>query len=342
MHPGRDLVCILEGRVWGNRAIISHVLHKFGWRCRPVALSYHEGQWQDLVNSGTRTKRSRKHVGVGTMCVSDTLYFCYKGKMPTSHETTHKYINPGSSVASNVWSDIPVVKEKDMAWVKKEDRAAVLAGSTFECSGRSESSEEEDGEIGDSPSSQRAKRNQALVRVRTTDEVPMFSHPTSPEIVKELIHIFHPQWMFTGTPEGGVSIKAAMDLRVPTMAWSRNQRHAELLVETLVNVVAVDVTTPGKALFYQPISDMLQSVLNNADSESSLDDSEDDQSVDEHARGPELTSDLKKDEHDTDATRKRKTEAPGKPEKSKKGECLKREEGQERQNQEGEVQEGQT
>jgi hypothetical protein len=42
MQPGRDVVAILEGQVWSNRAVIGDVIAKKGWRCRNISLTYHE------------------------------------------------------------------------------------------------------------------------------------------------------------------------------------------------------------------------------------------------------------------------------------------------------------
>jgi len=126
-------------------------------------------------------------------------------------------------------------------------------------------------------------------------------------ILQELIHIFHAQWIFLGTPEGGVAIRSAIESSVPTLAWVRNGRHAELLRELLVEAMMELIVTPKTALYYKPIADGIPEDSTSSSSEDDNDkknekkdkgDKKDKEKVDNDKKGKQASKDKKNEKKD--------------------------------------------
>ncbi len=267
MQPGRDLVAILEGKVWSNRNTIVETIAKMRWKCRVLSVHYKEEQWRDLAQTGTQKKKFLKTQGFGTMSLAETVYICYRGKVPKLQETERRFVNPGASVSSDCWTDVKVVPESDLSWVSRADRAEVLAGSNFHTQPSEE--DDEDNSSADAGGQTYTRRGRALTRNRSSTDVPLFCHPTPPEIIQELIHVFTVQWVALGTPEGGVACKAAMEMNVPTIALVRNERHAQLLKKLLVQAVADDVIKPTSVLYHKPLGERYELIRTPSPSDGS-------------------------------------------------------------------------
>ena len=159
------------------------------------------------------------------------------------------------------------------------DTMADLDASLDSVSESDEEGEGQEAEPDTTPPDRKAysKRGRALQRHRSTTDVPLFCHPTSPAIMEELVHIFHAQWLCVGTLEGGLGLKVAVEMGLPTIALARNQHHAELLERLLHEQVCTDIMDPQSALFYKPIFDMRAELsAHSISSESDLSDDDPD------------------------------------------------------------------
>lgn len=210
LRLGQGIVAIMEGQKVHNCTFIADVLKTMRWKCRIASLHYNERQWQDLVRAGSLSKKRTNTQGFGTMALAETLYICYNDKVPKAHEETRKFINPGMSVAANAWRDIAVSTEEDLAVVSMHDRMQVLADSSADLVDQDSFSDSDMADAEGEPVERPVctKRGRGLTRQPSTPGVPLFSHPTAPPILLELIHIFNPQWLCIGTPGGGLSVKS--------------------------------------------------------------------------------------------------------------------------------------
>ena len=73
------------------------------------------------------------------------------------------------------------------------------------------------------------RRGRALLRASSSTDVNLFSHPTPPALIKELLHEFAPGWLLLGTGEGGHALRGSLELQKPCVVLSRNTAHTEVL-----------------------------------------------------------------------------------------------------------------
>ena len=89
------------------------------------------------------------------------------------------------------------------------------------------------------------KRKKALLRRATNeDEVPVFTHPCHPDIIKELLYEMCSDWFIMGSPEAGVGVLGALGLKKPCLVFLSNEAH-EKVFRKLVHEAVVKSALGG-------------------------------------------------------------------------------------------------
>ena len=282
MTEGQDIVVILEGKVAENREKIKKVISAMKWKTREMSLHYDEDQVDQFCKAGNVKKRRRCFRGFATATYSEIAYICWKGQVPRIGSKKRRFVNPGSRVASDCITKVPIVSQDDLPLVEANVKDTVLKGSTW--SGKPEQAEEEKEELfvsssgsedaDEKPTKRKGtKRGRALLRRTSSTLVPFFSHPTSKELAKEFFSSFGATWVVLGTPEAGCSVLACLELKVPVIAMCRNAAHAEA-VQDLTKAELKRLVLSPKTPFTSVALATKWAEMGGASSDSSSDDDE--------------------------------------------------------------------
>ena len=108
MKDGRNTLVILEGRNNANPKIIKDCVAQFAWESAELTLLLNRNQWDELVTSGSLSKKRRCFRGFATTKYSIRARVFWKGAMPKLAQKFREFVDRGSRVSSDIMENVPV------------------------------------------------------------------------------------------------------------------------------------------------------------------------------------------------------------------------------------------
>ena len=249
MTPGVDMVWVFSGKLRSQERLLEAEITKLKWEFKPVTLVY-----------DPRTMRNMYWVrerGMANDGMSEVLFCCWKGKVPTTFPSHRKHIDAGSPVYYDVIHRVPVATEAELLWGSPGDRERLLAimGADPVEAADTAAVEEGEGEGQGQDGEEENKRRQypkrltgrALVRQPSAEQVPLFPLDNSPRLTKEIVHESGVvQRVFLhGSPAGGAGVYGLLSQRAFVVALVQDDAHGTQMRASLLDRIADSALTPG-------------------------------------------------------------------------------------------------
>ena len=255
MTEGEDVCWILSGKVPTHDSKIERILRGVNWHYKRLCLSY------DLSMMQKEGYISRMR-GVANSCQTESLYLCWKGKLPKSFPKNRRFVDPGSPLYSDIVQKVPVVRQADLLQVPVKIRdqwSQAFAVEAAEESLGKDGSDSEDGreqkEMEEKEATKRkyARRNsgRALMRQHSCEEGELgavFHHDNAAALLQELAFEGNAAWCLHGTPSGGNGIFGLLQRKMVSICLVKNEVHADWLRRGLQHKLEIEFQTRGAPL----------------------------------------------------------------------------------------------
>ena len=343
--PGEDMVWVFSGKLRATERLLEQEFVKLKWESKAFVLTY-----------DPRTMRMMYWVrerGVANAGMTETLFCCWKGRVPRCFPSNRTHVDPGSPLYYEVVNRVPVASEAELLWGSPQARDELLAVMGTD---PAETGAEEPGEgppsTDEKEPESHAKRKypkrytgRALYRVPSTDQVPLFPLDNSPRLLKEIAHESgsEPRVFVHGSPAGGAGVFGLLSSQALVVAFVQDESHGRKLRDALLERVTESALTPGGTFSSAELSRQAQELqakggtpakrprkAAQAESSSSGEEDSDGESQSDPEEDKDAKKDNKKDNPKTGQTPKKESKKEGKKStKEKKGKTPKKDSNQE-------------
>ena len=286
MKPGQDCLWIMGGRTDSNVGKIKSLLAKFG--LKKVSFYLHYNSKHMALYGHFRRQR-----GMANSKSLEQVFFVYKGRMPSNHPKTRKFVDPGSALFQQVVRSVPLLAPKNHSYVPKEVRDTSLQGMVGISQDedpaeieKKQMDEEEAASVGretghndpaevdqqidaQAESAEDAakvavnvKKRKLYKQVLGTD-VEWFPHEMDIDLVKELIwEAGSPRWVLLGTPASGAAIHGSFEMGCSVVALCTDEHHRTHLLPAVVVRAVEAMANESSEVFKDDILSMRSEQLN--------------------------------------------------------------------------------
>lgn len=329
MAPGTDMVWVFSGKLRSQERQLEAEMAKFKWEWKALTLVY-----------DPRTMRMMYWVrerGMANAGMSEVLFCCWKGAVP-KFPSNRGHVDAGSPTYYDVMGRVPVASEAELLWGTPADRDRLLAilgtdaaDTPADTAGGDE--EEADEELERKRRYSKRHSGRALVRLPSSEQVPLFPLDNSPRLLQEIAHESgaEPRVFLHGTPGGGAGVYGLLAQRAFVVALVHDEEQGAKMRAFLLDRIADSALTPGGTFSTAELSRQVQElglgrvhakkkpvVVSNADSASGAGTDSDSDAESGSERPPKIPKTGEGSKNDKKDDKKEKKEPKPTPKKEKK------------------------
>ena len=259
MTPGTDMVWVFSGKLRSQERLLEAEMAKFKWDWKALTLVY-----------DPRTMRNMYWVrerGMANAGMSEVLFCCWKGAVP-KFPSNRGHVDAGSPTYYDVMARVPVASEAELLFGTPADRDRLLAilGTDAADAPADTVGDDEEAETAADEEAERKRRyakrhsGRALVRLPSSERVPLFPLDNSPRLLQEIAHESgaEPRVFLHGTPGGGAGIYGLLAQRAFVVALVHDTEHGDKMRAALMDRITDSALTPGGAFSTAELSRQVQ------------------------------------------------------------------------------------
>ena len=263
MKPQEDSCWIMCGRNLLNAEKIRALIAKQHWKCKCFHFVYDAKLLQKWY--------WKKMRGIANSKSWETVFLCWKGKLPKGMPRSRLYVDKDTSMYNDVVLKVPVVAPKDLTFVGKEVReislrtmGGVLAPEPDAFCKDDEGAGPDDGAVSAAVTgaaaqsdpeyhakvSQHVKRRRLYRQVSGTD-VAWFPHDNAADVLKECVWEAggdKVRWVLHGTPAAGAGVVGCLEMGASVVCMCDDAHHKSHFEKSLQEK-CVEVMLGGSRVF---------------------------------------------------------------------------------------------